>query len=78
MAWLRIFFFMDMQDHAINHVWIHLFPTYNAQGEKPFGLELESNPGPPASQAAALTTRPCRLGQSSRDVSWQQMSGRFF
>ena len=30
------------------------FPTSNALGEKPFG--------PLASQATALTTRPCRLG----------------
>ena len=34
--------FMDTQDHAIYHVWIHLFPTSYARGEKPFGLELES------------------------------------
>ena len=32
-------------------------------GEKPFGLELELNPSPLASQATAQTTRPCRLGQ---------------
>ena len=32
------------------------------QGEKPFGLELESNPGPLAPQVTALNTRPCRLG----------------
>ena len=53
---------MDTQDHAIYHVWIHLFPTSYARGEKPFGLELESNPGPPASQATALTTKPWLLG----------------
>ena len=53
---------MDTLDHAIYHVWIHLFPTSYARGEKPFGLELESNPGPLASQATALTTRPCLLG----------------
>ena len=51
---------MDTQDHAIYHVWIHLLPTSNAPGEKPFGHELESNPGSLASQATALTTRPCR------------------
>ena len=39
--------------------------TSYARGEKPFGLELESNPGPFASQATALTTRPCHLGQVS-------------
>ena len=54
---------MDTQEHAICHVWIHLFPTSYTRGEKPFGLELESNPGPLASQATALTTRPCHLGQ---------------
>ena len=54
---------MDMQNHAIYHVWIHLFPTSSAQGEKPFGLDLESNPDPLASEATALTTRPYRLGQ---------------
>ena len=47
---------MDTQDHAIYHVWIHLFPTCYARGEKPFVLELEMNPGPLASQATALTT----------------------
>ena len=68
MAWLGInYFYMDTLDHAIYHVWIHLFPTSYARGEKPFGLELESNSGPPASQATALTTRPCPLGQSLID-----------
>ena len=69
MAWLGIImisFNMDTQDHAIYnvwiyHVWIHLLPTSYAGGEKPFGLELESNPGTLVSQATALTTRPCRL-----------------
>ena len=55
---------MDMQDHAIDHVRIHLFPASYARGEKPSGLELELNPGPLALQATPLTTRPCRLGQS--------------
>ena len=58
-----MFFYLDMQDHANYHVWIHLFPTSYAQGEKPFGLELESNPGPLPTQATAQTTRPCRLRQ---------------
>ena len=53
---------MDTLDHAIYHIWIHLFPTTYARDEKPFGLELESNPDPLASQATALTTRPCHLG----------------
>ena len=64
MAWLGInlVFFVrgvDTQDHVIYHVWIHLFPTsYYAREEKPFGLEVESNPGPLASQAITLTTKP--------------------
>ena len=59
MAWLGMnYFYMDTQDHAIYHVWIQLFHTSYARGEKPFGLELESNPSPLASQATALTTRP--------------------
>ena len=44
------------------HAWVHLFLTSSARREKPFGLELESNPGPLASQATALTTRPFSLG----------------
>ena len=55
---------MDMQDHAIYQIWVHLFPTSYAQGEKPISLEVESNPGSLASQATALTTRLCRLDQS--------------
>ena len=62
MAWLGInYFYMDTQAHAIYHVWIQLFPTSYARVKKPFGLELESNPGALASQATALTTRPCHL-----------------
>ena len=63
MAWLGIIiiYYMDTQDLAIYHVWIHLFPTSYIWDEKPFGLELEMNPGPLASQATALTTRPCHL-----------------
>ena len=38
------------------------FPT---SYEKPFGLELESNPSPLASQATALTTRSCLHMHSS-------------
>ena len=53
---------MDTQDHAFYHDWIYLFPTSYARGEKPFSLELESNPGPLASQATTLTTRPWLLG----------------
>ena len=62
MAWLGInYFYMDTQYHAIYHVWIQLFPTSYARGEK-LGLELESNPDPLDSQGSALTTRPCHLG----------------
>ena len=68
MAWLGInYLYMDTLDRAIYHVWIHLFPTSYARGEKPFGLKLESNPGHLASQATALTTRPWLLGPASRD-----------
>ena len=60
---------MDTQDRENHHVWIQLFPTSYARGEK-LGLELESNPGPLASQATALTTRPCHLGpQPQVDLS---------
>ena len=58
------FFYMDMQDHAIYHVWIHFIPTsLYPRREKTIWSELELNPGPPASQATALTTRPWLLGQ---------------
>ena len=55
---------MDTQDHAIYHVWMHFFPTtLYPRREKTIWSELESNPGPLASQATALTTRPLLLGQ---------------
>ena len=50
------------------HVWINLFPTSYARGEKPFGLELESNPGPLASKATTRTTRPHALGKIKRKL----------
>ena len=55
---------MDTQDHAIYHVWIHFFPTsLYPRREKTIWSELESNPGPLASQATAPTTRPLLLGR---------------
>ena len=47
---------------------LHLFPTSYARGEKLFGLEQESNPGPLASQATSLATRPCRLGHQNEKL----------
>ena len=39
MAKNNFIFYMDMQDHAIYHVWIHFIPTSLYRGEKkPFGL----------------------------------------
>ena len=66
MARLGIFFFiyMDMQDHAILS---NLDPFFQPQmlfeGKKTIWSELESNPGPIASQATALTTRPLLPGR---------------
>ena len=56
-------FYNDMQDHAICHVWIHFIPTsLYLRRENPIWSELESNPGPLASQATTLATRPWLLG----------------
>ena len=66
MAWLEIiiFIYMDTQDHAIYHVWIHFIPTsLYPRRRKDIWSEQESNPGPLASQATALTTRPWLLRQ---------------
>ena len=55
---------MDQQDHGIYHVWIHFIPpSLYPRREKTFCSELKLNPGPLASQATALTTRPWLLGQ---------------
>ena len=52
-------FYRDTQDHAIYHVWIHFIPTtLYPRREKTIRSELELNPGPLASQATTLTTRP--------------------
>ena len=62
---------MDMQDEAIYRVMIHLFfllPTPEER-RKTIWSELELNPGPHASQATALTTRPCLLGQSKLQLA---------
>ena len=60
----NFFFYMYTQEHAIHHVWIHLIPTsLYPRREKTIWSELELNPGPLASQATALTTRPWLLGQ---------------
>ena len=62
--------YMDPQDHAIYHVWIHFISTsLYPRREKTIWSELESNPGPLASQATALTTRPWLLGLRLEDLS---------
>ena len=66
MAWFGIIFlYLHGYTRSHNSSCLDPFnlPTSYARGEEPFGLELESYPGPLASQAAALTTRPCLLGQ---------------
>ena len=66
MAWLGIviIIYMDTQDHATYRVWIHFIPTsLYPRREKTIWSELELKPGPLASQATALTTRPLLLGQ---------------
>ena len=69
MAWLGIiifFIYMDTQDHAIL---LCLDPFYYylliPEERKNIWSELELNPGPLATQASALTTRPWLLGQES-------------
>ena len=61
--WLGTVFwiYMDMQGQATYWVWIHLVLPPYTQGErrKTIFSQLESNPGPLASQETALTTRPC-------------------
>ena len=79
MAWLRIIFifYMDTQDHAIYHVWIHFIPTsLYPRREKTIWSELESNPGPLASQATALTTRPWLLGREKGFNFWKGEGGK--
>ena len=66
MAWLGIIF-LYLNGFARSRNLSCLDPfnflTSYARGEKPFGLELELNPRSLASQATALTTRPCLLGR---------------
>ena len=46
---------MDTQDNAIYHDWIHFIPTsLHLRREKTIWSELESNPGPLASQVTAM------------------------
>ena len=54
------FFFLHGYARSCNyHVWINFFPTsLYPRREKTIWSELETNPGPLASQATALTTRP--------------------
>ena len=71
MAWIRIiriifYIYMVTQDHAIYHVWIHFSPTRWVK--KNIWPDLESNQGPLASQATALTTRP-RLSVNTGEIS---------
>ena len=67
MAWLGMIFFnyLESQGHAICCVWVHLFflPLTPKERRKTIWSELESNQSPPASQATALTTRPCLIEQ---------------
>ena len=50
---------MDTQDHAIYHNRIHFIPTsLYRRREKTIWSQLESNPGPLASQATTLTMAP--------------------
>ena len=66
---------MDMQDNAIYRVWIHFIPIslYPRREEKTIGSDLVSNQGPLASQATALTPRPCLL---SNEVGYIEKSHR--
>ena len=64
-----LFIYMDLQDHAIYCVWIHLFflPPMLEERRKTIWSVLESNLGPLASQATGLTSRPY-LPQASEGV----------
>ena len=69
--YFSLFIYMDIasKDHAIYCVWIRIFflPPMPKERRNTSWSELESNPGLLSSQATALTTRPCLLGQT-RDV----------
>ena len=55
---LFLFIDMDTQDHTICHIWINLlFLPPMPEKRKTIWSELESNPGPLASQGTALTSR---------------------
>ena len=63
MARLRVILLFNLHWYAIYHVCILLFflPPMAKERRKTIWSELESNPGPLASQATTLTTRPCLL-----------------
>ena len=78
MAWLRIFFstWICKIMQFIMSGSIFIPTTLYPRREKTFWSELESNPGPLASQATTLTTRPWLLGQRSSKV--QPLAGLGF
>ena len=56
------FIYLYLPDHEMYCVWIPLIPTpLYPRREKIIWSELESNPGPLASQSTSLTTRPFLL-----------------
>ena len=71
MAWLGIIIILNLHGYAracmpfVMSGSISFLPPYT-RGEKK-NIWLESNPGPPASQATALTTRPWLLGHEIID-----------
>ena len=69
-----LFMNMDTQDHTIYRVWIHLFfqPPMPEERRKTIWYELVLNPDPLVSQATALTTRPCLLGQALKLVTFKK------
>ena len=64
MGRLGIVFFinMDTQVHAIYQVKVQFLSPMPLERGTNIWSELESNPDPLASQATALTTRPCLFG----------------
>ena len=80
MAWLgTIFLYLHGYARSCNLLLLDPFnlPSSYARGEKPFGLELESNPGPLASQATTLSTRPCLLGLPRNSI-YEAKRGIFY
>ena len=63
---ITFFIYMDTQDHAILSSLDPCFqPLMHLERWKTIWSELELNPGTLASQATALTTRPCLLGRET-------------